>query len=155
MSSSRGFTLIELLIVIAIIGILSGTILVSLNTARNKGADAAIKKELSTARRMAELYNDVNGRSYENVCSDTAVNNGITSINPVLVKIAQQYNYTVNIENLTGSATRVTCNDSATEWAAEVPLRTGGFFCVDWRGDAAVYPSSRVTGCSGVCDTKC
>jgi prepilin-type N-terminal cleavage/methylation domain-containing protein len=53
-----GFTLIELLVVIAIIGILSSVVLASLNTARNKGADAAIKSNIDNARAQAELYYD-------------------------------------------------------------------------------------------------
>ncbi|MFZ3020432.1 MAG: type II secretion system protein [Minisyncoccia bacterium] len=58
--SERGFTLIELLVVIAIIGILSSIVLASLNTARGKGANAAIKGNLANMRAQAELYFDTN-----------------------------------------------------------------------------------------------
>ena len=58
---NRGFTLIELLVVIAIIGILSSVVLASLNTARGKGTDAAIKAQLASMRAQAEIYYDTNG----------------------------------------------------------------------------------------------
>ena len=64
LSLSKGFTLIELLVVIAIIGILSSVVLASLNTARNRGSDAAIKADLSGARAAAELYYDSAPNSY-------------------------------------------------------------------------------------------
>jgi prepilin-type N-terminal cleavage/methylation domain-containing protein len=53
-----GFTLIELLVVIAIIGILSSVVLASLNSARVKGANAAVKANLSNLRKQAEIYYD-------------------------------------------------------------------------------------------------
>jgi len=60
----RGFTLIELLVVIAIIGILSAVVLASLNSARTKGVDAAVKSNLATIQTQAELYYDDNSNSY-------------------------------------------------------------------------------------------
>lgn len=58
---NKGFTLIELLVVIAIIGILSSVVLASLNTARAKGSDAAVKSTLAGVRAQAEIQYDTLG----------------------------------------------------------------------------------------------
>jgi prepilin-type N-terminal cleavage/methylation domain-containing protein len=90
---TRGFTLIELLVVIAIIGILSAVVLASLNSARAKGADAAVKSDLSSIRAQAELYYDSNGNyasatvgrktcdiiTGTNMFGDTIISNAITN----------------------------------------------------------------------------
>ncbi len=55
-NKNRGFTLIELLVVIAIIGILSSIVLVSLNSARQKGRDARRVGDLKQIQLAAGLY---------------------------------------------------------------------------------------------------
>ena len=116
----RGFTLIELLVVIAIIGILASVVLASLNTARDKGADAAAKSSLNNARAQSELYYDDNNRTYTTVC--TAGTNNISTL-------------------LTGASNAVTadavCFDIAGSWAASIDLNgtgAGNFYCVDSTG---------------------
>jgi len=72
---NKGFTLIELLVVIAIIGVLSSIVLTSLNSARNKGSDAAIKADMSGLRSAAELYYSIGDnygtQSYTANCGGT------------------------------------------------------------------------------------
>ena len=136
-----GFTLIELLVVIAIIGILSSVVLASLNTARNKGADAAVKSNLSEARAQAELYYDANSNSYAGVCSTTAVN-GVKTINASVLAASQASGLgaigTVAY-NTAQTAGTSACHDSTTTWAASAPLKTSTavFFCIDNTGAAA------------------
>jgi type IV pilus assembly protein PilA len=136
---SRGFTLIELLVVIAIIGILSSVVLASLNTARGKGANAAIKSNLNNIRAQAELVYDTASGSYAAVCVDPNVVKGVTAA-------ASAGSATVGTVDAAGTSSTVVCQDTATAWAVQAPLKstegTYVYWCVDStgasRGEAAV-----------------
>ena len=58
MKNKKGFTLVEMLVVIAIIGILSATLLTALGPARNKAKDARIISALNQIRAIAETLYD-------------------------------------------------------------------------------------------------
>ncbi len=124
-SVRRGFTLIELLVVIAIIGILSSVVLASLNTARNKGADAAIKSNIDNARAQAELFYDSNSNSYTGVCANSTT--GIAGMK-------------AGAQSALGATGTVYCSDSGTAWALSSPLKTAPTtsFCVDSTGTSTV-----------------
>ena len=141
-----GFTLIELLVVVAIIGILAAVVLAALNSARSKGSDAGIKSNLDSARTQGEvLYNTrvVNINSYTNVCMSGIVTGETTAQGAgaeILTAAKLAALSSVGHNNVpAANGTRASCNDSASAWAAEVPLSgstvgTPKMWCVDSNG---------------------
>jgi len=137
MNKKQGFTLIELLVVIAIIGILSSVVLASLNTARDRGSDAAIKGNIGGIRAQAELvYDSVSPNSYDDVC--------------------EEIRQATEAAEETGST--VLCVDSgdagSNGWAVKASLKTdaNNFYCVDYTGVATTTSGTNPTITDGECD---
>jgi prepilin-type N-terminal cleavage/methylation domain-containing protein len=140
MLKQKGFTLIELLVVIAIIGILSSVVLSSLNTARSKAADSAIKSNLAQVRSQAELlYNehfaygvDASPTAFaENICAATA---DTLFANPqIQAQILAAVRASVGPTGALGGAR---CSADSETWAVSVPLKgsTTDNWCVDSTG---------------------
>ena len=130
----NGFTLIELLVVIAIIGILASVVLASLNSARNKGADAATKAQLANARAQAEIFYD-SGSTYASVCSGA---NGIGPMNTAA-------------NSSSGSST---CASNANAWVMFATLKAGNAnnnaWCVDSTGASKMGNIGNINN-SGIC----
>lgn len=66
LASQQGFTLIEMLIVVAIVGLLSATIMVGLAQSRAKARDTKRKEDLSQMSKAVELYYTSKSIGYPN-----------------------------------------------------------------------------------------
>lgn len=159
-NSKKGFTLIELLVVVAIIGVLASVVLASLNTARAKGANAAIKANMANIRAQAEIvYDSTSPNGYgtasnASVCPTLAAigggtANSVFSSSPATtLVIANQV--ASAIQSSTGTSgtqgTDMFCGSTTIAWAASVKLKvaegSNNFWCVDStgasKGEAAV-----------------
>ena len=123
----KGFTLLELLVVVAIIGLLSTVVMVALNSARNKGGDAGVQSNLRNAIAQGEIFygtNTASPNTYSSFCQVGPTVGSANTIGPQMtaaIKDAGLASYGIN-NSPASSGITATCNDSASAWAAEVPL---------------------------------
>jgi len=145
MKNNKGFTLIELLVVIAIIGILAAVVLASLNNARSKGGDAALKANMASIRPQAELYYDIYGKyrssgsnDYEGDCTtsssvfrDTAGTSvEAQTVSQVVNKAIQSaYDAGAGVKNC-----RVSGNGQ--QYMVAITMNSNRYWCVDNLGTA-------------------
>lgn len=147
---SRGFTLIELLVVIAIIGVLSAVVLASLNTARNKGNDAAIQSDMATIQTQAEIYYGGAGTNSYGVQAWThgsgtsgsgACTGGVFSDATIIKALGGA--------DAVNGAGEVTCFANQTGYLVAAQLTSGGWWCVDHTGtgkaESGAWPTAATT----------
>ncbi len=136
MKKNKGFTLIELLVVIAIIGILSSVVLASLNSARQKGQDTAIKSNLNNMRAQAEMYFDNNQYSYGATGADITDTSNVCGSPDGLKEGFEKAKVIGQGGHCVVSGVDATAGDA---WVAWVPLKTKinnqeAVWCIDSGG---------------------
>lgn len=140
--SSQGFTLVELLVVVAILGILSSIVLVSLGTANTRGKDGAVQANLDSLRTQAQLYyNDNSGYGSNPLVVNSTGDCTTGTAGTVFAepRVAKQVAAT-NLANGGGATVDVYCNVAAGGSAYAIYARLPSisspitYFCVDSNG---------------------
>lgn len=130
----KGFTFIELLISITIIGIFSTIVLGTVNVARLKGRDSAIKEQFHSLRTQVSLY-QIDTGNY-GTADNTGNSASCTTAGSVFVNSKISELVTASEKSSGGQAT---CASDRSKWAVSVPLATDATksWCTDSTGFAS------------------
>ncbi|MEK7660339.1 MAG: hypothetical protein AAB343_04000 [Patescibacteria group bacterium] len=118
--------------------------LLSLSVPEGRPIDASIKSNLSGARAQAELYWESRGESYTGVCdpvnsastNNTELADGIYDLIEASAR-QRDKGASINVNQIpfaSADTLHAKCNDSGGAYAAEVALKSAGFWCVDSTG---------------------
>lgn len=126
------FTLIELLVVIAIIGVLSVVVLASVQIARDKARDAAIKSDVDSIVTQTNIYYDNHANSY-----GTAVNSCVSGVYTD-VTITNGLSIIQNTQNAAGTRTCYASGDkygfAVTRPSSAIYTPDSTYWCADSTG---------------------
>ena len=155
-TNGRGFTLIELLVVIAIIGILASVVLASLNTARDKGSDAAVKSNVTGIRAGSELVYDTIANRYSSAANAYSAACGAIAVATPATHVFNDSNNQKSLDAaiVANGNVEAKCAYGATFYVVAVPLKSNPLqaWCVDSIGSAQQITFANFTG---VGDTTC
>ena len=152
-----GFTLIELLVVVAIIGLLASIVMASLDSARNKGSDAAVKENLLNVRSQAALIFASAGCYGDDplVGGTNCGSFGLNGVTPCANTANTLFGNSIIWAQITAAANAGTglantkCFSNGQDWAVAVQLKTSDgtsptgplpdSWCVDNKGTSKSY----------------
>lgn len=151
----KGFTLIELLVVVAIIGTLASVVMASLNSSRTKSNDEAVKNNLLSAQKQAELY--VLNNSYNYLPSGgVAITTPVTCPSSAALTnmLAGDPTILAAIKEAVLRGNGSSCYNSASAYAVAVGLKSNALlsWCVDSKGASKQVTKATAITAGGACN---
>ncbi len=159
MIQKSGFTLIELLIVVAIIGILSSIVLITLSDSGDEAENTKIKYELRQIHTAATLYKlEKTPRSFEGFCGHGKIQPIYKSFGYVATCAAGVNTCAIRVSDENNAKIIGNCASKSDGWLVYVQNATGveepqssddyekNYWCVDSNGGA---PKGRGTAPGG------